>query len=49
MARPVARATAGRDDPWTDVTLIPEAGHFVMEDAPAEVTQALLEFLDPSG
>jgi len=34
--------------PGTDVTLIPEAGHFVMEDAPAEVTQALLEFLDPS-
>jgi len=28
------------------VTLIPDAGHFVMEDAPAEVAQTLLGFFD---
>ncbi|MBA2461603.1 MAG: alpha/beta hydrolase [Actinobacteria bacterium] len=32
--------------PGADVTLIPDAGHFVMEDAPAEVAQVLLDFFD---
>ncbi len=30
--------------PNSDLRLVPEAGHFVMEDAPEEVTQELRDF-----
>lgn len=30
--------------PGSDIRLIPDAGHFSMEDAPTEVTQSLLDF-----
>lgn len=33
--------------PAAEVRLIPEAGHFVMEDAPGPVSQALAQFFAP--
>jgi pimeloyl-ACP methyl ester carboxylesterase len=41
LARRLAQSVPG-----AEVRLIPEAGHFVMEDAPAEVARTLLEFFD---
>jgi pimeloyl-ACP methyl ester carboxylesterase len=35
--------------PNSDLKLIPEAGHFVMEDAPEEVTRALRDFFAAGG
>ncbi len=45
----VALAERLRDAiPGSDLMLIRDAGHFVMEDAPAEVAQALIDFLAAS-
>jgi pimeloyl-ACP methyl ester carboxylesterase len=33
--------------PTSDLRLIPEAGHFVMEDAPEEVARELSDFFAP--
>jgi pimeloyl-ACP methyl ester carboxylesterase len=34
--------------PNSEIAVIPEAGHFVTEDAPAAVTEAIRSFLDPA-